>query len=195
VIRRHDGGSRQQRLLLVGVSVLIAAVSLTALAISREGTTSAAPAPALKIDAPAQVMVGEVIEIQISVTNAVDVAGYEMNLLYDPTVAHLNDLKQRQNDVKKLGRDVQAVGPVQLANGVSFGAFSCPVDTCTQASKPHNAKGAHGTVKLGVVRLVADSAGTLTIDLSRSRFVDASGNAVSVNLGSGTLTIQVIAGQ
>lgn len=178
------------------MSLIAAVILATVFLVAQRGATSAAPAPVLMLDAPARVSVGQVIEISISIKNATDIAGYEMNLQYDPAAAHLNDLKQRQNDVKKLGRDVQAVGPVELANGVSFGAFSCPVNACAQpAGKTHVAKGARGTVKLGVVRLVADSAGPLTVGFGQSTFVDSSGNAVQVDLSAASLTIQVDGGQ
>src|SRR5690242_18671565 len=86
--------------------------------------------PSLEARAPTRAQVGQPLEITLSVRDANDVAGYESQLLFDTSAAEFDGLRQRNNDLKSLGRDVIALGPVEQANGVSFGLITCPVANC-----------------------------------------------------------------
>ncbi|CAA9358456.1 MAG: hypothetical protein AVDCRST_MAG93-7505 [uncultured Chloroflexia bacterium] len=149
-----------------------------------------ATSPVLVVDAPKRVAVGEPITLTVSTRNAVDVAGYELALRFDTTVAHLRGLHQRQQDLKKLGRDVQTLGSVELPDGVAFGAYSCSAANCAQP-KANRLPGGRGTLRLAKVTLVADQPGPLTIRVDRGVVVDVRGENIPVSGALQTLTVDV----
>lgn len=101
----------------------------------------AAAAPVLQVDAPSQVRVGEVIHITLSVRDAADVAGYETNLLFDPNVAEFAGLHQRDNDLRKLGRDVAPLAAIESTTGIAVGLLTCPVANCVARTGPRRDQG------------------------------------------------------
>ena len=109
----------------------------------------------LRVNAPKQVDVGEPILLQLTAQNVDDIAGYELNLLYDTAAANFDSLRQRKNDLKQLKRDVEPLDAVELPNGVAIGLYSCPVDDCVAGKGLRQSKGGHGTVKLATVALMA----------------------------------------
>jgi hypothetical protein len=174
----------------VGVIVLSVLVATVGLANSR--LTEAAPGPQLRVEAPAHVAVGEPIQIAVVVQNANGIAAYELTAQFNTSIAHLSGLQQRQNDLKKLGRSVETLGPIDLADGVTFGAYSCPFSSCPNTNgKVKNTQGGKGTLKLGTFSIVVDQAGSFVIQLSTLKFTDPDGNPVNVNLGNTTIAVQV----
>src|SRR3954469_14746203 len=84
-----------------------------------------AAAPSLRVDAPRQVGVGQAIEGTLTVSGAAAIAGYETALLYDTSAAEFAGLRQRENDLKRLGRDVGPLAVEQMPNGSAIGLYSC----------------------------------------------------------------------
>jgi hypothetical protein len=87
---------------------------------------SAAADPVLRVEAPSRVEVGEPIALELVVRGAKSLAGYEAQVLFDPTAAHLYGLRQRDNALKRLGRDAVPLQVAERADGLAVGAASCP---------------------------------------------------------------------
>lgn len=151
----------------------------------------AATGPQLTVSAPAQVDVGQPIVLELTAKGVSDVAGYELNLLFDTSAAQFDGLLQRKNDLKKLGRDIGPLGPVQLPNGIAIGLYSCATNNCVDGKGPKQSRGGSGTVKLATVRLRASQPGDLAIKLDAPKFVNAAGDAVSVALANPTVVVHV----
>ena len=163
-----------------------------------QGAQGAAPAQiqgaqgaVFQVDAPRQVAVGDTIPLTFSVKQAADIAGYEATLRFDTTAAHFQGLRQRDNDLRKLGRDVSPLAAIELPNRVAVGFYSCATSDCVRPSGQRQPQGGRGTVKLGTVLLGADQPGTLELALDGLKFVDAAGQPVAVALPTRTLTIQI----
>lgn len=187
--RRFFVGGLALRLLLVGVVVVAAA----AIGMTQRGHIGEAAGPQLKLDAPTKANVGEPVEIQLKVQHAADVAGYSTNVVIDPMSSHFRSVLQRQNDLRKLGRDVVPLGPFQSEDGsrTTVGAYSCPVNACVDAVGKPKKRGGNGTVTLATITIVPDQAGALVVRLDQTKFVDSLGNQVNVDLSQSTVTVQV----
>lgn len=161
------------------------------------GTLAArAPIPRIDLVGPAEVRLGEPIFITLRAHHVADVAGYEGLLQFDPAKARFRGVTHESNDVRKLGRDVQPLGPVERDDGVSFGAYSCPVALCTDAiGRQRKPKGAQGVVDLAQFSLTPEVSGPLTIALTDVVMVDALGNSITISVRRGELTVQVTEGQ
>ncbi len=155
---------------------------------------TSAEGPTLEITAPAEVEVGSPVDIAIVVHNASGIGGYQARLLFDSSKAHLSGVDHRQNDIAKLGRFVQTLGPNEFNSGASFGLYSCPVDECGDLGKPVD-RGADGELKLAIVSIVPDQPGILTFELADLRFSDASGSEIIVETGALSLSVNVVVGQ
>jgi CSLREA domain-containing protein len=175
--------------------VFVAALSLGSLsagpAIAGAAAGAQAGAGTLVFEAPAQVAVGEVFALNLRVEQASDLAGYEAAILFDTSVAEYAGLQQRQNDVKRFGRDVSPLTVVDLPNGAAVGLFSCPVNDCVTGEGPRVGHGANGNVNLATVFLVANAPGLLEVKLDGVKFVDGAGNPVAVEVLQPAVTIQV----
>src|SRR3954466_15399817 len=119
----HNVSSEARRPMKFFISQLLIMIGLAAVvsAAIPSRSEAAPPNPSLVISVPSQVRVNEPIVIDVTLRNAVDVAGYEMTWLYDPTAADVNRLRQRNNDVRRFGRDVNSLGPVERPDGVTIG--------------------------------------------------------------------------
>src|SRR5215210_8214116 len=76
--------------------------------------------PSVQLDAPRQVNLGAPIKVVVIVRDVADIAGYEANVDFDTKAVELNGVTQRQGDLKSLGRDIHALGPVERSTGISF---------------------------------------------------------------------------
>lgn len=144
------------QVLHVRVRVWVALIMASALVISTyvpSISQGAAVQPWLQIDGPQHVDVGQPIELTLTVKNATDIAGYETQVLFDTTAAHFTGLRQRKNDLKKLGRDVGPLTAVDLPNGIAIGLYSCPVVDCVAGKGPQQGKGGQGTIKLATLQI------------------------------------------
>src|SRR5437764_3332874 len=149
-------------------------------------------APSVELSAPRQIKVGAPMQIKLAVRDAADIAGYEANVESDTSAVELNGVSQRHaGDLKALGRDVQTLGPVERANGVSFGMYSCPVANCVDRGSTRHERGGSGRVQLATIELAAHTPGLVEVRFSGGRFVDASGTTVSVRGADQTLRVQV----
>jgi hypothetical protein len=155
-----------------------------------QSRTGEAATPQVVVKVPRQAVVGQPIEMTISMRSANGVAGYETTIGFDVNRIHLQGLEQRPKDIQRLGRDAQPVGPIEVSNGIVIGAYSCPAGSCTSGRGGKNG-GGRGNLRLATVTLVADAPGIATIDLSGFTVVDASGQKVDVSLPEGPIQIQV----
>jgi hypothetical protein len=171
--------------------LIVAVFSLSSLSANPAVPGAQSGPPTLEIDAPGQVELGALIKISLRVTQAADIAGYEAAVLYDTSAAEFAGVQQRQNDLKKIGRDVSPLTAVDLPAGVSVGLYSCPVDDCVTGQGVRKSQGAQGPVNLATVVLVANQPGLLEIKLDATKFVDAAGNPVSVDISRAMVTVEV----
>ena len=145
----------------------------------------------LVLQAPARVPLGDPIEIQIIVDHAQNLAGYEAQLLFDTTAAHFSAFQQRDSDLKKFGRDIIPLEEGELPDGVAMGLASCPYQDCVQLKGNSQPGGANGKVRLGTVIIGTDQEGLLQLRFDHLKFVDASGNTISVNIPQSVISVQV----
>jgi CSLREA domain-containing protein len=149
------------------------------------------PSPLLVIEAPANVEVGDTIEIQLIVEHAHDLAGYEGQLLFDATAAHFSGLHQRDSDLRKFGRDVIPLEVTELPDGIAMGLASCPYSACVEMKGNPQPRGANGRVRLGTVLIGTDQEGLLELFFEHLKFVDASGNQIAVDIPQTRIYVQV----
>ncbi|CAA9300099.1 MAG: hypothetical protein AVDCRST_MAG93-4534, partial [uncultured Chloroflexia bacterium] len=173
------------------VRMLLALVLLASLVASGSGVASAAGRPAFRITAPKHVAIDQPIELTVTATDVTNIAGYETNVLYDPTAAEFDGLSQGQSDLASLGRDVTPIGPVELTNGVSFGLYSCSVQDCLTRNGARQTKGGSGKVTLALLSITPRQAGTLVRRVTGTNVVDAAGKTVKVTGADQVITVQV----
>lgn len=147
---------------------------------TRHSISPAGSGPKLVVQAPARVAVGQPIELSLSVVGARDLAGYELVLSYDRSAAEFSGLSQRRIALAGSGRSVQSLGPVEVAQGVAFGLWSCPWADCLRPAGTRRTRGASGSVRLADVSVTPSSAGELELRLGSVRFVDSYGREVRV---------------
>lgn len=145
----------------------------------------------LVISAPKQVDVGQPIPITLRLNGASDIAGYEMNVRYDSTAAHLYGVHQRDSELKQAGRDIIPLQIEQSNGGMAIGLASCNFSDCVHASGASRTRGGSGNFQLATVLVGTDLAGPLEIRFDSVKFVDAAGNAVPVTLSPKSVTVQV----
>lgn len=184
---RSIGGSQVRLVVLV----MLIAVAVGIMMAAAPEQLNAQGGPTLLIRAPKKVDVGEPIELQLEVHNAGDIAGYELNVLFDPGAAHFSGLHQRNNDLKKLGRDVIPLQVEPTSGGVAIGLATCAQSDCVNARGNRREQGAGGNFRLGTLILGTDTAGPLEIRFDAPKFVDAAGNPIAVGLSAPSLTVQV----
>lgn len=154
--------------------------------------SGSAAAPVLTIDAPSSAIVGAPIVIRLIVDDANGISGYDATIGFDTAIAHLQSIRPQENDLTRLGRDVQGLGPVEVHGGVAVGAYSCPFSDCTDVgNERRSTQDGTGQVRLTTFTIVADQPGPLTIDLTSARFTDQSGQPVEVDSSFATVTVQV----
>ena len=153
-----------------------------------------AAGPAVVLKAPDEVQAGEPIALSLEVTGASDVAGYEALLRFDTSVAEFGGVSHEGNDVAATGRGIAALGPVERADGTSFGFYSCPVADCATNRGARTTEGASGRVQLATAHVLPTREGLLEIALGPVSVVDTAGRTIStttppsvvVRVGDGT---------
>ena len=148
-------------------------------------------ATTLVLQAPQQVELGDPIEIEIIVDHARDLAGYEAQILFDTSAAHFSAFQQRDNDLKKFGRDVIPLEEGELPDGITMGLASCPYEDCVELKGNPQPKGANGRVRLGTVIIGTDQEGLLELRFDHLKFVDSSGKDIPVQIPQTVITVQV----
>lgn len=147
--------------------------------------------PTLVIRAPKKVDVGQPIVLKLNIKNATDVAGYELNILYDGTAAHYNGSRQRNNDLDKQRRNVVPLQVEESTGGAAVGLASCAQSDCLHGRGDKKAHGGSGNFNLGSVVIGTDQPGALEIKFQAPKFVDAAGQPVAVALAQSSITVQV----
>lgn len=174
--------------------VLLFAFCAAILFTSLPRTLNAQGGPTLVIGVPKKVDVGQPIKIKLKIKNASDIAGYELNVLFDGAAAHYSGSHQRDNALKKLGRDVIPLQVEQSTGGAAVGLASCAQNDCVRNTGAKQAHGGTGTFNLGFVFIGTDLAGPLEIKFEAPKFVDAAGRSVAVALSKSSVTVQVGSG-
>ncbi|HEX5167499.1 MAG TPA: hypothetical protein VFV93_18965 [Thermomicrobiales bacterium] len=155
--------------------------------------SGSAASPKLAIDAPEEALAGEPIEIRLVIDDANGIAAFDATIGFDTSIASLQSFDQRANDLVDLGRDVKALGPVELPDGVAVGAYACPAESCADlAGKSRNTAQGTGSFRLAAFTIVGWQPGPLTIDLTTAQFTDGSGRPVEVDLSGATVTVEVM---
>lgn len=150
--------------------------------------------PRLAIGVPKKVDVGQPIKIKLKIKRADDIAGYELNILFDGTAAHYSGSRQRENDLKKLGRDVLPLQVEQSTGGAAVGLVTCAQNDCVHSKGAKQARGGTGNFTLGFVFIGTDQPGPLEIKFEAAKFVDSEGRPVAVTLSQSSATVQVGSG-
>ncbi len=174
-----------------GLRLMLAVMMLAGLVATGSGAAQAAPLPVFRVSAPKAVAVNQPIELMFAATGISNIAGYETNVLYDPTAAEFDGLSQGRGDLAALGRDVTAIGPVELKNGVSFGVYSCVVQDCRTRNGARQGRGGNGTVALGLLSITPRQAGTLVLRVTGTKVVDAAGKTLAIAGAEQKIIIQV----
>ena len=172
-------------------NLLIITTVLTSSYVALPQPLQQGPSPTLVLEAPAQVELGDWIEVQLIIDHARDLAGYEAQLLFDLSAAHFSGLHQRDSDLKKFGRDVIPLEATELPEGVAMGLASCPFPDCVEMKGNPQPQGANGRVRLGTVLIGTDREGLLELSFEHLKFVNASGNLVDVDIPQTRISVQV----
>lgn len=155
--------------------------------------SGSAASPRLVLTVPDEALVGDPIEVQLTIEDANGIAGFEVTIGFDTEAASLQRFQPRENDLAAMGLDVQGLGPVEVPGGIAVGAYACPYSDCANpAATQRNEQNGTGTYRLATMTLAAWQAGPLTIDLSSARFADLSGRPVEVDLSAAVVTVEVM---
>lgn len=168
-----------------------AVVLILSISIVQFSSTSAA-GTSLRVDSPSRATVGQPFQISLWLTDASSVAGYEAEILFDTEAATFRGLEHRTNELARMGRDVQTIGPDEIDGGFAIGAYSCSFAHCVEiAGLPKQHRGGSGVVRLVTLTIVPHQAGPLTIEIGSPMFVDVDGTPLEVDLGETVMTVQV----
>ena len=172
---------------------LLIGLALALLALLPAATPrAAAQGPALLVTAPAHIAVGARLTLALTLQNAADLGGYQANLRFDPAVVHFNGMAHDLGVLRLAGRDVEPLGPVDITDGIAFGAYSCPVARCVGARDgTRQARGGAGTITLATIDMIADRPGIFELALTAAPFVDAAGVPLAVAGANQTIRVQV----
>jgi hypothetical protein len=171
----------------------IVVLALAVLAIAPIATPrAAAQGSSLVLAAPAQVAAGERLTLELALSGAAGLGGYQARLRFDTAAAHFNSMQHDLGALRAIGRDVGLLGPIEQPDGIAFGAYSCPVASCVGARDgARQPLGASGRIGLATIEIIADQPGTLELSLDAGPFVDAAGAPVAVAGASQTIRVQV----
>jgi CSLREA domain-containing protein len=187
--RQPFSSQRRGRALLAHVFVIAAFLTSSYAAFPQ--AFQQGPSASLVLMAPAQVELGDRIEIELIVEHAHDLAGYEAQLLFDTSAAHFSGLHQQDSDLKKFGRDVLPLEAPELVDGIAMGLASCPYPDCVEMKGDPQPQGANGKVRLATVLVGTDQEGLLELSFEHLKFVDASGNELAIETPQTRIYVQV----
>jgi CSLREA domain-containing protein len=186
---RRDQGSRRVGAFrrAVGLRTMPARVrirvlaSVTLIALLLGALPVDAATPSLRLQAPARVSLGKSITLTLSVQGISGMGGYETQLLFDRARADVVRFIEPGGLRRIWGRDARRLGPVELENGLAFGAYSCAA-SCVTAKGAKKHAGRSGNVAIVTVELRANRAGPLEIALGETKLVDALGRPLAIRL-------------
>jgi CSLREA domain-containing protein len=153
------------------------------------GVARASAAGGVVLLAPARVGVGEPIWLVLRF-DAGAAAGYQARLSFDVGAAELSEVQNRAGTAPAArGWAVRDLGPVELPEGIEFGAYSCLRRDCTGGGATAATASAGGGV-LARVELRTDEVGPLELRLSDLEVVDAAGTVLAAG-GERVVTVDV----
>ena len=161
---------------------------------SPSASVQASPSPVLtlRVEAPAEVPLGASIPLTFTAHNAVDLAGYEVDVLFDSTDVSVAGLQQRDNALRSLGRDVAPLGPIEHEHGVSLGLFTCPAGDCVSRTNwVQPDVGGNGEIYLGTLTLTTRQPGTVELVVHDPILVSVDGTPMAVPGGDTRLSVRV----
>jgi hypothetical protein len=168
------------------VLMLMAVLLAASFGLLRLSDTQAATAT-LVVQMPGQVALGEPFEVQLLLENGSGVAAYETRLLMNTARASLRSVDHAGSTFAEIGREVQTLGPVDIAGGFAIGAYSLPGSA--------GERGAEGTVRLATLTIVPNQSGTLLLTLSSFAIAAPDGQRLEVSVPQTSFSVQVIGGQ
>jgi len=168
------------------------------LALLCEGFVSSASAqsgqPRLVLSGPSAAVVNQPIIISLSLFDAQNLAGYQATFNYDTQAAEFAASESLGGDLRSEIRDVLPVKALG-ANGITLGAFSCPMANCLEAGtilpSRRTVSGANGDLLLASFSLLPRKAGRLEIDLADVLLVDPVGQSLNASFSVSKITINV----
>jgi len=137
----------------------------------------------ISVSAPATASVGDTVTASIIATDAVNLFGFQFNLLYDPGILSFQSSDE---------------GPFLNNNGADS-TFCVPVNTetsgelknfaCTRLNSGGSVTGVDGTGTLATVTFTALSSGTSQLTLTNVKFADTSAESIPADITSASVTI------
>ena len=173
--------SKMLKTAVLAISTMLVAPMLTLGSVPASAT---ALGPQLSVISPTHVDVGQPIEIEVSLSDAPTVAGFEASVRYDEAAAEFGGVLF--GGATSSGNVVSRVttGP---AGGAAFAAYTCVTSGCPAP----NAAAARNALEHVTVRIEPTMAGHLIVTLNPMKFVDLQGNSVDVNVPVHSVTIDV----
>lgn len=185
--RRWPRLPRPLRVMVASAAVLIVSIGVV------QFTSISAAGTSLRVDVPSRASVGEPFHVSLWLRGASSVAGYEAMILFDTDSATFRGVEHRNNELKRMGRDVQTIGPDEVSGGVAIGAYSCSFAHCVEiAGLPKQHRGGNGVVRLATFTIVPHEVGPLTVEIGSPVFVDVDGTPLEVSIEKTVFTIQVV---
>jgi CSLREA domain-containing protein len=154
---------------------------------------ASADTPELQILAPQHVEVGQVIEITLALTNQMDIAAFETNVLFDRASAELAGLHHRPNSLQQLGRDTDLLVATDLPTGSAIGLYSC-LARCADDEMPAEPGDVRDAPRLATIDIIVHRPGSFEIRFDAMKFVDSAGERVTVANPTSTLIVAVGSG-
>jgi len=148
----------------------------------------------VRLQAPAQVQVGEAIQLVLQVSEGSgSIGGMEASILYDPAAAEFAAFNPPAATAQTgLGRLIVPDGPA----GSSVGYFTCATPECHEVGSALAAMASAGAAsvandRIGTVEILPLEAGQLEIHLDNLQIVDQTGQPLPVQIGQSSVTVQV----
>ena len=171
--------SRAARAVIVAVATLLGATSAIVLASNPSGASG----PRLAVAAPRHATVGEPIEIDLTLLDAVDVAGYEIAVTAPDTGAIVGAARTTGaiDHPRVGGADLSVDG---MGDRAVLARLRCAIGCGSDTE-------ADGDLRLGSVTITPIAAGPLTIEVPGAVVVDADGTAVAIEDATQSIDIAV----
>lgn len=144
------------------------------------GPASAAPHEGARLGlglSPDRAEIGDQVTVVVNAALVRDLAGFEIELLYDPSMLRLRTAGLGEL-VTSSERSFQQLGPSSMDGSVSLGAFSFP-----------GPDGPTGPGDLAWITFDVISEGTTTLRVDRATTVDSTGSALPASPAEGTLLV------
>jgi len=148
----------------------------------------------VRLQAPAQVQAGEAIQIVLQISGGSgSIGGMEASVRYDPAAAEFATFNPPAATAQTgLGRLIVPNGPT----GSAVGYYTCSTPECHEVGSALAAMASAGIAsvandRLATVDILPLEAGPLEIRLDNLQIVDQTGQPLPVQIGQGSVTVQV----